>query len=139
MRNCFLALHFFRGLPSTIVIALVTDNEHPTQQKCLIFRPQKPPFRCKIGPQLYIELRNRTQIFPLIRVVDTVATPHPKMRTNHFVLLKSFRLPTIVLAAVLLLAPGAQAQFYEWSAGALQCIAVPQWLRGHGGAHMLEK
>ena len=56
------------------------------------------------------------------------------MRTNHFVLLKSFlRLPTIVLAAVLLLAPGAQAQFYEWSAGALQAsklstVAFKGWL-----------
>ena len=55
------------------------------------------------------------------------------MRTNHFVFLKSsFRLPTI-LAAVLLLAPVAQAQFYEWSAGPLQAsklstVAFKGWL-----------
>ena len=55
------------------------------------------------------------------------------MRTNHFVFLKSLKLPTIVLAAVLLLAPWAQAQFYEWSAGPLQAsklstVAFKGWL-----------
>ena len=38
---------------------LVTDNEHATKQKRLFFRPQKPPFRCKVTPLtlhlLYIE------------------------------------------------------------------------------------
>ena len=29
---------------------LVLDNEHPTQHKRLFFRPQKPPFRCKVTP-----------------------------------------------------------------------------------------
>ena len=37
------------------MIVLVPDNEHSTQQKRLFFSPPKPPFRCKVGPQLYIE------------------------------------------------------------------------------------
>jgi hypothetical protein len=32
------------------MIVLVTDNEHYTQQKRLIFSPPKPPFRCKVTP-----------------------------------------------------------------------------------------
>ena len=38
---------------------LVHYNEHSTQQKCLIFRPQKPPFRCKVPPLLYIHFTSR--------------------------------------------------------------------------------
>jgi len=58
------------------------------------------------------------------------------------------RLPTIVLAAVLLLALGAQAQFYEWSAGPLQAsklstVAFKGWLpersEPHDPLHGLER
>jgi len=75
-----------------------------------------------------------TQIFPLIRVVDTLADLHPKMSMKRFASLKStLKLAAIVLAAVLLLAPWAQAQFYEWSAGPLQAsklntVAFKGWL-----------
>ena len=56
------------------------------------------------------------------------------MRSNHFASLKStLNLPTIVLAAILLLAARTQAQFYEWNAGPLQAsklstVAFKGWL-----------
>jgi len=58
--NLFFQLYtFFPDTPSTLLIVLVADNEHPTLTKRLIFRPQKPPFRCKVGPQLYIHFTSR--------------------------------------------------------------------------------
>lgn len=51
---------FFRGTPSTLLIVLVPNNEHPTLTKRLIFSPPKPPFRCKVTPltlhSLYVEV-----------------------------------------------------------------------------------
>ncbi len=49
--NLFFQLYtIFRDTPSTILIVLVADNERSTQQKRLIFRPQKPRFGCKVTP-----------------------------------------------------------------------------------------
>ena len=44
----------FPDTPFFLHVALVTDNEHPTLTKCLIFNLHKPVFLSKVGPQLYV-------------------------------------------------------------------------------------